>query len=64
MKETIKSFVPMATIYAIASLIALLRHGRGGFRRWGRMNLWLVGSIAFELFGGADDNSCSSIILL
>jgi uncharacterized membrane protein YeaQ/YmgE (transglycosylase-associated protein family) len=43
-------FVPMATIYAIASLIALSRRGSEqtrsqGFRRWRRMNLWLVGAI-------------------
>jgi hypothetical protein len=56
MKETIIAFMPMTTIYAIASLIALWRRvgeqsRSQGFRRWRRMNLWLLGAIgaAFAL---------------
>jgi hypothetical protein len=45
LKEIIISLVPMATIYAIASLFALSRRGGGGLRRWGRMHLWLLGAI-------------------
>jgi amino acid transporter len=45
MKQTIMPFVPMATIYVIASLFALWRREGGGLRRWGRMHLWLAGAI-------------------
>lgn len=49
MKETIMSFVPMATIYAIASFIAFSRRAgeqtkAQGFRRWRRMHLWIAGA--------------------
>jgi len=50
MLETLVQFVPMALIYAIASLIAISRRGDEqtrlqGFRRWRRMHLWIAGAI-------------------
>src|SRR5438034_1360747 len=41
--STIISFIPMAILYAFASAVAL---STGGPRRWGRMNLWLLGAVS------------------
>ena len=38
------SFLPMAILYGIASLIAI--SSGGGLRRWLRMNLWIIGAVS------------------
>jgi uncharacterized membrane protein YeaQ/YmgE (transglycosylase-associated protein family) len=62
MKEPslIMSLMPMATIYAIASAIAISRHAgeqtrSQGFRRWRRMHLWIAGAFGAAFILGYVD---------